>query len=318
MLKRLAILGLLALVGGAWSQVPGNGSSQHDNAQDKQKTANPPKPVVVVDSQHSANNQEQASEKPAKYPWGELLAPANIPNWFLVVVGGITGWFVYKTLRAIKKQADIMETQAKDARESGVEATKIALATAQAAQKTADATAAQIEIVKSKERAHLRIEFADFDFEFDSGGYPVRFTVTLDGTTRAYILSEAIIAYTSGLPPEKRSVRKQIGLPRNFTPETSPIETYTLIQTDDGFPEVETDVTKIWAVRENRLFLFVSGYILYRDIFGDSWRLEFSYTWKNWSSLGGDTKAAGGMWSGADMHGGYRHSKVEEHPTNHD
>jgi hypothetical protein len=39
------------------------------------------------------------------------LAPANIPNWFLVAVGGITGWFVYKTLRAIKKQADLMDKQ---------------------------------------------------------------------------------------------------------------------------------------------------------------------------------------------------------------
>ena len=139
MRKWLAILGLLILTGGAWSQVPRDGSKQHDDAQDKQKTADPTKPVVVVDSQHGANNQEQASEKPAKYPWGELLAPANIPNWFLVIVGGVTGWFVYKTLRAIKKQADIMETQAKDVRDSSAEATRIALATAKAARKAADA-----------------------------------------------------------------------------------------------------------------------------------------------------------------------------------
>jgi hypothetical protein len=139
MLKRLAILVLVVFGCGAWSQVPRDGSSQHDKSQDKQETPNPSKPIVVVDSQHSANNQEQAPEKPAKYPWGELLAPANIPNWFLVVVGGVTGWFVYKTLRAIKKQAGIMETGANDARESGAEITRIALATAQAARKSADA-----------------------------------------------------------------------------------------------------------------------------------------------------------------------------------
>jgi len=111
MLKRLAIAGLLILGCGAWPQVPGNGSKQHNNAQDKQETANPSKPVVGVDSPHSANNQEHPPEKPTKYPWGELLAPANIPNWFLVVVGAVTGWFVYKTLRAIKKQADLMDKQ---------------------------------------------------------------------------------------------------------------------------------------------------------------------------------------------------------------
>jgi hypothetical protein len=140
MLKRLAILGLLVFwVCGARSQVPGNGSGQHNKAQDKQETTDPSKPIVAIESPAGANNQDHASEKPAEYPWGELLAPANIPNWFLVVVGGVTGWFVYKTLRAIKKQADIMETQAKDARESGAQATRIALATAQAARKAADA-----------------------------------------------------------------------------------------------------------------------------------------------------------------------------------
>jgi hypothetical protein len=113
MLKRLAIVGLLmiGLCDGAWSQVPGNGSGQRNKAQGKQETADLSKPVVAIESPASANKQDHASEKPAKYPWGELLAPVNIPNWFLVAVGGVTGWFVYKTLRAIKKQADLMDKQ---------------------------------------------------------------------------------------------------------------------------------------------------------------------------------------------------------------
>jgi hypothetical protein len=139
MLNRLVILVLLVLVRGAWSQVPGNGSQQRENTQEQQKPAGPSKPVVAIGSPAGANNQDHASEKPSKYQWGELLAPPNVPNWFLVVVGGVTGWFVYKTLRAIKKQADIMETQANDTRESGAEASRIALATAQAARKAADA-----------------------------------------------------------------------------------------------------------------------------------------------------------------------------------
>lgn len=81
MLKRLAILGLLVFwVCGARSQVPGNGSGQQDKAQDKQGTANPSKPVVAIESPAGAKKQDQASEKPAKYPRKELLAPANVPN----------------------------------------------------------------------------------------------------------------------------------------------------------------------------------------------------------------------------------------------
>lgn len=179
MRKWLAIFGLLVLTGGAWSQVPTDGSGQHNKAQDEQQTSNPPQPVVAVDSQHGANNQEQASEKPTKYPWGELLAPANIPNWFLVVVGAVTGWFVYKTLRAIKKQADIMEAQANDARESGVKSTEIALATARASQTSADAALKTVQVMIDSERpwviAHM--EQSKRSCLLDNGN--VRFTWTV-------------------------------------------------------------------------------------------------------------------------------------------
>jgi hypothetical protein len=295
MLKRLAILGLLVMSCGAWSQVPGNGGSQHDKAQDKEETANPPKPVVVVEGQHPANNQEQAPEQSAKYPWGELYAPANVPNWFLVIIAGITGWFVYKTLRAIKKQADIMESQAKDARESGAEATRIALATAKAAQKSADATAAQIEFMKSKERAQLRMDIdvpsLDFisGFREQPGGYQLIFSVILDGTTRAYVLEDSFIAYISDQPKEKR-VRPVIGLPRNLLPESSPIRTYTLLQTDGLYPEVETDNQKVISARQGKLGIFVNGRIWYRDIFGDEWILEIDRYWdaetRRWGPVG--------------------------------
>ena len=179
MLKRMAMLCVLVLVNGAWSQVPGNGSAQHDKAQDKQETSNPSKPVVIIESPAAANNQDQASKKPAKYPWGELLAPANIPNWFLVAVGGITGWFVYKTLKAIKRQADVMESQAKDARESGAEATRIALATAKAAQKSGDAALRTVQVMIDSERPWLiaHMEQSKSSCLLENGN--VRFTWTV-------------------------------------------------------------------------------------------------------------------------------------------
>lgn len=180
MLKHLAILGLLFVCGGtARSQVPRDGSQQHNGAQAQQKTADSSKPVVAIESHPSANDQEQPSEKPAHYPWHELLAPANIPNWFLVVVGAVTGCFVYKTLVAIKKQADIMETQANDARQSGAEATRIALTTAQAAQTSANAALKTVQVMIDSERpwviAHM--ERSKTQCFLDNGN--VRFTLTI-------------------------------------------------------------------------------------------------------------------------------------------
>ena len=116
MLKRLAILGLLVfgLVDWAGSQVPRDGSQQEKNDQEKQKsvkTSQPPVPVVQAKS--GPANQEQRLEKPSQYPWRELYAPANVPNWVLALLAGVAGWLAYITLRAIKRQAGHMERQTK-------------------------------------------------------------------------------------------------------------------------------------------------------------------------------------------------------------
>jgi hypothetical protein len=159
MLKRLAMVGLLFILGnGAWSQVPRNGGQHEKDPQEQKKTADPPKPVVSIEAQSGANKQEQGPEKPSHYPWRELYAPANVPNWALVLVAGIAGWLAYMTLRAIKKQAEIMERQAIDAQVAGVEATKIAVATAQAAQKSADAALLNAQSVINAERGRLLFE----------------------------------------------------------------------------------------------------------------------------------------------------------------
>jgi hypothetical protein len=50
-----------------------------------------------------------------------------------------------------------MEVQARDARESSAEATRIALATAKAAQKSAEAANAQIQMMKDKERPRIQV-----------------------------------------------------------------------------------------------------------------------------------------------------------------
>jgi hypothetical protein len=323
MLKRLAILGFLVLVSGAWSQVPGNGGQQEKNAQDQQKTANSSKPVVVVDSQHSANNQEQDSEKPAKYPWGELLAPANVPNWFLVIVGGITGWFVYKTLRAIKKQADIMEAQAKDAREAGAEATKIALATAQAAQTSADVAMAQIRLIKDKERGRLRIEFDQLDVSFnpEPGGYKVTFKVFLDGTTQAYIVETHCIAEIYHPASTNYDIGGVMGLPQVITPAERVIEGAVSLFTDSCScpPEFsDPNEERVQSVREGKLHVFLKGFIRYADLFGGMWEVRFNQKWQynhDFATFDG-VDLSGGTWLSIGDNGEYPAEAKQHHKPN--
>jgi hypothetical protein len=282
MAKRLVMLGLLnlVLVNGAWSQVPGNGSGQHDKAQDKQETANPSKPVVAIESPAGANKQDHASGKSAKYPWGELLAPANIPNWFLVVVGGVTGWFVYKTLKAIKRQVDVMESQAKDVRESGAEASRIALATAKAARKAADA--AEISARASMGVAVPTLHLHKFIFvpqrglyQYDSFSWPkVIIEVKNFGQSpailKAYMLS---FSWEDELPeepiydfPYPCDVEEVIdpGKTHQFDPEST-------------VATRETPLQVAYDLEAGKRRLTVYGYISYGDIFGSPIRyMKFS------------------------------------------
>jgi hypothetical protein len=106
MLKRLAILGLMVLVGGAWSQVPRNGSQQDKPTQKETGTANPtqPPPAAVQAQLAPANEKQDPAPEPSSYPWRELYAPANIPSWVLALVGTLAAFAAIKTLRAIEAQ----------------------------------------------------------------------------------------------------------------------------------------------------------------------------------------------------------------------
>jgi hypothetical protein len=84
-------------------------------------------------------------------------------------------------------------------------------------------------------------------------------------------------------------------VPRNFTSEMSPLVDYTILRTGDLWPEIETDREKVRLAREGKFSLFVTGRIMYRDIFGDDWILGINRYWSPWSRL--DKNATGGMWA---------------------
>ena len=115
MLNRLAIFGLLCfgLVSGSWSQVPRDGSKQQEKSQEQQDNAKSLKPTPVANhTQDETSDQKQGSEqKSTKYPWDELLAPANIPNWVLVIVAALTGGVICWQSIETRKAAESAEKQ---------------------------------------------------------------------------------------------------------------------------------------------------------------------------------------------------------------
>jgi hypothetical protein len=127
MLKRLAILGLLALgvLAGAQNQVPPNGGKQQEHPQAHPEVSQPNAPAAPAPrgaKQDASTSQEQAQEESTceKY-LKDAFAAANLSNWVLAGLGIVGGIAAIRTLVLIKRQADIMESQAKDARESGAQ-----------------------------------------------------------------------------------------------------------------------------------------------------------------------------------------------------
>lgn len=187
MLKRLAIVGLLLtavppMPGQAIKAAAQGGDKSQNQSQSKQ-AATAPGPMFVgnpvqpgsakPDGQSIAGEDKEHSVKLTGLPpvtltdkpktfWDHVLDWGPwVFNFGLVVVGILQVVLLKRTWKTIERQANIMDTQARDARESSAEATRIALAAAKAAQKSADAAIAQIQMMIAKERAWIEITFAE-------------------------------------------------------------------------------------------------------------------------------------------------------------
>lgn len=241
---------------------------------------------------------------------------------FLVVVGALQAFALIGTVFVAIRQEGILrnardeirnQAESLEAQAGHMEAqTKILASSVAVAQKSADAATAQIEFMKSKERAQLRIELDPLSLVYDqkADGYPIRFKVFLDGLTRATIVHESIIAYLADSPITRVSW-EPLGLGGTFSPDLSPIAGVTFIQTDDDVSIFnETDGERIKLVHGRKLDVYVTGKIRYRDLFGDEWEIGIDRTWHQWSSYGeGEIR---GAWGASGNGKGDYHCKVEQ------
>ena len=106
MLKRLAIVAFLCLTTVTYAQIPRYGSHPPQPRQRKDGDSQVTSQPCLCKIQIQPSFVKGAEHGQAKrYPWRKLLAPANIPNWFLVAVGFWAGLMALRTLNSIKHQA---------------------------------------------------------------------------------------------------------------------------------------------------------------------------------------------------------------------
>jgi len=330
MLKRLAILAVF--LASCWSlePIPGQTANHGGYASDEQQhqagdSKGPDKPTITLiekdcnseqfkgdaDCKKAENNESSVSI--SKFPTANVSIQSNakrdFPDWvsfwvsFALAVAGFGGVGVgVFTVLYIKRQTSLMEKQ------TGILEKSVA-----AAKSSAAAANAQIELIKNKERAQVSIDLEELDLVYDQkrDGYPVRFMIVMDGTTRATIEHESIIAYLAD-SPIRRMAWEPLGLGGVFRPEASPFHGTIFIQSqDESDPFNERDIRRIQLISERKLDVYVTGKISYQDIFGDRWELGIDRIWHPFSMYGIDG-CPRGIWTPAGNGQGDYHRKVEQ------
>jgi hypothetical protein len=222
MLKRLAIIAvLLAAVapmpGQAVEPTAQGGNNNQNQSQSKQ--GNPAQALTLVNKseqpqatedhsgQIAAEDKEHSVKLTSLPPvtiadkekgfWDHVLDWGPwVANVLLAVVGILQVWLLLRTWKTIDRQANIMEKQAKDAQDSGAEATRIALATAKAAQKSAEAALLNAQAVINTERPWLIAHLKQFKEETipEDGRLRLAWEVKNVGKTPAKLIEADAVA----------------------------------------------------------------------------------------------------------------------------
>jgi hypothetical protein len=230
-----------------------------------------PSPPIGSQGQPSPEVQEDGSTNETKSIWQKAFSPESWPAWALVLVGvgGILA--ALRTLRAIERQAGIMERQTA------------------AAETAAEAANKNIEMFISKERARLRIDLKPLSLSPKYGSaYTVDFAVNIYGATEAYIVETRCAAYVLpwenvGSPEVASAVMFPIhSLPNVIPPNAPAYEQHAFLHLDHPEPIIS-------EISLNRLFVGLRGFIKYRDVFDRERETRFRYVWRFNLNFGGAT-----------------------------
>jgi hypothetical protein len=310
-MKTLILAMLVFTVMQAATPVPrqaATSSSQRSNSSKNQSQHNQDDsdPTLAIDKQKEAisadrNNGQVASQNREQSVNLTRLPPITIVkdektwkdhlfDWgpwvfslFLVGVGIWQVWLLFRTLGAIKRQADNMDRQ-----------TSILEASVKAANTSAAAARENVEIFINKERARLRVEVLEFSpwkpVELQVTGIPgvgtarpieanlVRYKVSFYAPTPAFISESGTtvtISESGEVPASYDGLWKIIGLPEIISPDTK-------LNEFAAFPQggISLEAGDVEKVKNGKSFIHFYGFIKYKDIFDMARETRFHFRWK--------------------------------------
>lgn len=192
--------------------------------------------------------------------WGYWLF-----SLFLVAVGAAQAGLLYKTLKAIQRQAETMEKQ-----------TGILEKSVKAAEESAAAAKNTIEVLKAKERGRIIIRVENISFPETAIVHVVNYTVALYGPndmvvvdSRAEVESSRNDEFESSIVPTR-----MVGLP-DVIEVNNPKHRLGAIANRER--NRRFDPPEVEEILSGTLKLRFTGFILYEDIFGDRKRIDFDH-----------------------------------------
>jgi hypothetical protein len=280
MLEKLAIAVMFGALLPRGQDMPKVQPHAAQNIANTDKQPAPPANPVINASDccktETPTGPNSSQEKSSAWP----LRPEYLIVWITIGYALIS----YFQLRAISRQADTMEEQAKDARTSAAAASTVALDTLTALKRQADVMEKQNKAVRDKERARITVIFPPEVPDFKS---PSR--LTMDDEPELWM--ELFLAVHNDGLSKAFNVRAWGGMIIQNSADSVAIGEKGWLNFPSVIREATLDdpirfvVSQILLDREVNMlasdpaFFFVYGEISYEDVFGDKHRTPFRYLW---------------------------------------
>lgn len=286
------MLKMLAIVALSLSSIPLQADSQTNRGEQGKRGQKPASPVLSVPAQQKNSPQFQPSaEHDIQADVRVIQSPGkdgyDIAAFWISVALFAAGAFgvgaALKTLRAIERQADLMEKQLAEMKTGS----EIAKRNADAASGTVTVALAQLDSLIAKERARLDIDAGRVEVSADDGpfGWDIRTSLKFRniGSNRAYgIHGQATLTIrNASFPLDDLDWPDGLYLPFNYLdPISSPDEIIRSCSPESG-ATVESLADDLL---ESRKSIHLYGFIEYESL-GIWWRKEFGWKWKTYGQL---------------------------------
>jgi hypothetical protein len=179
-----------------------------------------------------------------------------------------------RTLRTVRRQADLMEQQAADAREAATEATEIARQSAEAASRNA-------ETLVNSERAWVQVEvIGDAHWVENPGGSSrIWFRPLLKNFGRTPATVEFMVVRPHLMPRDESFPEPpQLPLePDYVSPQSAFTDRHAFLPPAMGINPLAIAISDVdfEAMKRREIFFYVYGQIFYRDISGEARESRF-------------------------------------------